>query len=537
MCGGTGCSNASLQTKLLEWVLSGIFVATLRSITSASMTREAVKSTMCDLLFKRKVIMYLTAKFKFRDEEDKVYMQGKSPTEVHHVFTSFLEFHKAFPKGTPVPTYEDDAAESTSSNVWLGMLSELQQQVEAFKRDLLDCRPKIQTIIKSFLMMVPNATAEAFFDREDVKKIIDVEDTASKLDKLYQPLAPVVAPVVAALAEPPAPAKPPAEDLEVVEGESNIPREDSDSRTNTERHFAVLSLSACLTDKFNAVPPDAFDEMMRAGKQRHDTYVELRLRPDDPSQWPHAVMTSTVLRTAGPQDRTMFTTDPKNMDGGRSKPGSRLPAIRFGDLEEQLHCLFGDPAKKPEERAKKKAFNVASSNDMFLAFDARNHGKFAKVLTAVKKMVKDLEGFYQKCPYALFRLSHTNAEFAAGAPLASKHAGSTFRFLPDPVETITMVFSKSFKLTPTARLHLDLPGDNHCKGINSVPLLPGVGDGRRPELPPSLSNDLRAEMLKELVVADAGEEVRSFLVVVCCRCGWCCSYCGSFQKQLLAQHC
>jgi hypothetical protein len=99
--GASKCKTEALQSKLLEWLISGIFVHFLRTGTT-TMNRDAIKDKMNELILKRKVIVYLAQQFPFRDETDRIYVPGRSPSQVLAMCMKPLQFHELFPAGTPV---------------------------------------------------------------------------------------------------------------------------------------------------------------------------------------------------------------------------------------------------------------------------------------------------------------------------------------------------------------------------------------------------------------------------------------------------
>ena len=72
-------------------------------------------------LLKRRVIVYLSSKFKFKAESGKSYMDKHDPTEVYKsVFDTPVAFHAAMPRGTPLPSY-DVVDGSTGNASWTAL--------------------------------------------------------------------------------------------------------------------------------------------------------------------------------------------------------------------------------------------------------------------------------------------------------------------------------------------------------------------------------------------------------------------------------
>ena len=110
-----------LQDKLLQWVIQGLAVQQLRGNLDAGASREMlVEKTMPILLLQRRVVVYLSSKFRFMDEEGVVYQSGKSPeSALGGVFTNYCEFHSSFPRGRPLESkfvsIKEDITRSRSS--------------------------------------------------------------------------------------------------------------------------------------------------------------------------------------------------------------------------------------------------------------------------------------------------------------------------------------------------------------------------------------------------------------------------------------
>jgi hypothetical protein len=60
---------------------------------------------------------------------------------------------------------------------------------------------------------------------------------------------------------------------------------------------------------------------------------------------------------------------------------------------------------------------------------------------------------------------------------------------------LTVLTSKNFQVQATQRKFIDLPGDNKTRGLNAVPLLPGIGSNYRLELSPRIMQDVRLKIL------------------------------------------
>jgi hypothetical protein len=167
-----------LEGKLLRWVVDGIAVHTLRHNLKKPVPREEImKSLVPVLLLQRRVAIYFTTKYKFRNEADIVYINNRSPEHVMaNLFSSMRTYHAAFPKGTPL-AYEFTGMDATlqpaatlTNIAWMGQLSETQNELITFIREFFDFRPDIIAVANRTLASCYNVTAEAFLNVRDFKE-------------------------------------------------------------------------------------------------------------------------------------------------------------------------------------------------------------------------------------------------------------------------------------------------------------------------------------------------------------------------------
>ena len=98
---------------------------------------------------------------------------------------------------------------------------------------------------------------------------------------------------------------------------------------------------------------------------------------------------------------------------------------------------------------------------MFAAFDGRRPLTSRNMFSTLAKYAKGMPGMGTKIQNKMmnFRLMYSNKEF---------HGGKSV--LPEPLETVVLLYNDKYKIGMHARKFLDLPGDSKCRGLNGVPL-------------------------------------------------------------------
>jgi hypothetical protein len=175
--------QAALEGKLLEWVLGGITVQCLRRTLARDTSREVVaKQTVPVLLLMRRVMVYMSNRFQFLNEEGKEYAAGRSPRNViSEVFGTWQSFHAVYPKGAPATAglpkassqdKEGGQEESVSCNpasTFAACLPAPQRKIIEFLRVLMDFRVDIKAVVCNSIQKDINITAEVFMGQQEFK--------------------------------------------------------------------------------------------------------------------------------------------------------------------------------------------------------------------------------------------------------------------------------------------------------------------------------------------------------------------------------
>ena len=490
LIGGTRCKDDALQNTLLDWVVMSIFVGHLRHQTPP-LSREGLRFAMQAALFKRKVAQYLTTKFPFKAEADVSYISGRSPTEVLCACMSQTSFHELFPLGRPlieVPI-ATDATTPTADQPWQCQLSECQLSIISFLKHLYDEHGALKGIVKSFLQVTPLGTPEAFLSRQDLKTgdIFDIVQVTTDYDTLMNP--PI--PPVETESHPEAPATE-SEPAAVVPSPTTPPLAPPAKNIGA---FQILVFDDVIAELVNNVDEAKFNNMLDDARRRVATYLELRLRPGVPggaSTWAIALSDSLVARSACGKNRTLYVVTPNTCTErpGPHRPWRYLPAFPCDDVALIVKSIVGDP-DLPDNPA---TFGSRNSSDMLVVSDGRRGDKYFEIKKLLKQCTAPRPEFPHN-PVSTMRLAYTNKEFRRRSKLGNAGLWDRGAYLPDPVESLCIVVDKNFKLQIKQRRHLDLPGDNRTQMIQSVPFVPGDGDGHRVPLTPLIPNDKKAKAL------------------------------------------
>jgi hypothetical protein len=419
LVGASKCKTEALQHKILEWLVCGIFVYLMRTDSNA-MSREVLKDKIQDLIFKRKVLVYLHNKFPFLDEEGVNYIPGREPSKMVSMCLRPLAFHKLFPRGRALEQFTSDTDASSSAG-WLTQLLEVQHTILAFIRDLVDDAGAVKGIMKAFLSTTPLGTAEAFLGRQDLVQMGVFDLDAVKAGYLIATgdgyTDPTPEPVPVQVSQPvvvPAPIHPPQPtepDMEhELEPEADEPQ--NPAKLNSS-FFKVYVPEEAFAGLMNDTDPSKFHAMVQEASHRVDRYCEFHLRPTADAAWDVAVARSQVARTACDKSRTLFFVNPNTAShpiakSGKERPWRAFPVFPEDDVKRILKAVVGD-------KEHNGFFGLNGSSDMLVVSDGRNWKMHHKLVGAIRKMVPNDLSVYKKFPVMPFRLSYSNQEFSRKA--------------------------------------------------------------------------------------------------------------------------
>jgi hypothetical protein len=516
-----------VSDKALTWIVEGLVAKGLRGTIEPTLDRTSlieVQAPVC-LLFMR-LVAYIHGKFQFRVEDGKCYMKDLSPPEVFRtVFASPFAMHYFFPRGKSVKSANElgfnDAPTAAPPN-FMPMLLPLQQELIMFLRDFFDERDDLMDVATQEVKREQMVSAQTFLERSEVKNAgFDIVNIYSEYQLYYTPALPP---------PPPAPAPGPVVedplathlDTQPVEDEIGPPGE---VQTNVQGFFEVLQLPELYVDKFNSIDPLVFRKMLQWAERKIDDLAQFTLRPTEVPAMRDNLAHTDAHTTCGPLERGLYYYLPAHLQKAvaTNTHVAQLPPVTDKDFDKVASVLLGDFKNTDldsTELEKQSLFQAKGSHDILLASDGRRPAMTKCIQSTMKKISQKRSGFFVKTPSVSFRLSFHNREFGVGKarPRRKKTHLDRAKMLhnvPDPLETFHQLFDRKFRVDEVERMHLDTPGTNRSRGLNNVPLRPGVADSHRAELPCFVHADCVASLLPGLFSANDKEDR---LLLLCVRC-------------------
>ena len=452
--------NATLSTELLTWVIDGITIHMLRGTIKPDTPRDAlVQKWTSKMMLIRRVIQFLTTRFKWKPDANVVYVPGFDPATVAEtMFGSWGNFHRLHPLGKSLDEAVTETT-TTSSNqvIAIGKLSKTHQTILEFCRCLMNCESDLDSIVTQAVAQEAMVSAESFFERRtDLRglKIFDLAAVSEAHKAETKPPAPV--PMLAA-AETNNGDDTTAEIEQVPDATDDAT---GDDKTNSETYFPMLHLEETARSRFDSVNPKRFADIVAHAETRISSFVDLKVMPGDPAAISEYVSASPCVQQMQPGDKAIFLwtaqTSTESIHHSRLfRPYKYLANLEKTSLDQIIPALHED-----------KTFQKHPS--AVLVSDGRRASSGRAIGTALNKLVKASKGTCRN-PVA-FRLMHSNAEFTSAG-----RGDGTSLVCPEPLETIHIACTKNYKVPVTPRKFLDLPGSNRCKGLNNVPLKAKTG--------------------------------------------------------------
>ena len=238
---------------------------------------------------------------------------------------------------------------------------------------------------------------------------------------------------------------------------------------NSLKHFNVLMLSEAAAARFDSVELGRFEQMVAHAQRRAWPYVEFKLAPSDPLGWGESIKGSRFMQQLEKDERVMFVwvagTANESVHTERfHRPHKYCPHYDPQSFESTLGAPFGDPSES-ERDFDNTLFGTRPS--LLMALDGRRPSTYKSFTSLTHKYTKAFSKSLGQPTN--FRLMHSNAEFHAHCDRG--HRGDAkFALCPEPLESVLMKFSKSYKVAPTNRKYIDLPGSNRTRGLSNIPL-------------------------------------------------------------------
>lgn len=457
------------------------------------MTRNVIIDELVPMaLMQMKLSAYFINKFQFKNDPEKQYMEKLSAEDLlATILANPCALHKYLPAGTSVSTVtKEDAFESP---LFLQSYPGPLRAIIEFMRDFLDERDDLRDAALRVLATNPAASAETLLDSPGIKDCgFELSEVVAETQRLYAPVAPVVPPP-----EPSPPAAAPSPPIGTFVPE---PPTTTEVRSNVDEHFTHLKVSEATMDKFNKIDAHLYDRMRKfaQGKVANTTFI---VRPADSAGLKTALARSPLVQTTSPTERILYFYQGCHLDNASDGFNCSAPPTHDSkDYAKVLTTLFGED-KKDESVAVPGIFGHNGSSDVLLTPDGRRPTSAVKIDVENRKAVKWTGDYFAKRPTSILRFMFHNREFTSNP---WRHKGKKTRRsltygIPDPLENVHVLHSKSSKLNIVPRQYLDLPGANRIRGLNAVPLVPGVADSHPLELDVFVSPSTPTAVLSGLV--------------------------------------
>ena len=256
---------------------------------------------------------------------------------------------------------------------------------------------------------------------------------------------------------------------------------------NCKTHFSMLHLSESAMGRFDSVDPGRFADMVSHAERRLAPFVEWIVAPTDPVAWATFIGATVCMNQLDAADKVLYLwttcTASESLNPERfARPYKYAPSYDKHDFENTVQQLFGgapdDHAGSARASSNKSDTSTAPTTlfgrhpSLLMAFDGRRPATTRAMTAALGKMVKNA-GAGSNYP-SVFRLMHSNAEFHETSH-RSYRGDARHTLCPEPLESAVMCFGTGYKVRPTSRKYLDLPGTNRTRGFNNVPLKPPTG--------------------------------------------------------------
>ena len=273
--------------------------------------------------------------------------------------------------------------------------------------------------------------------------------------------------------------------------------------TNVQRHFLHVLLEVLIQDRFNAVNPAEFDEIMRTAEYRIRAYAELLIAtPSTAADWRHCLAKCNAFQTSNESSRIFMSIDNKGAVNYYGKPGDptenektlkltyhRTPKFDLSasnSIFDAMYARYTDEEDKtPIPVDEQHLMTWRKSGVAMAVYDGRREQTNKKIMSAMKKSGKDGKVDGVNLPY-LLRHCYSNQEFmvdqslqhailARNLPRKAYRKKANHSSLPEPLESVVFQCNKQFTLTKHPLKHVSLPGMTISRQMANLPLRFGWG--------------------------------------------------------------
>ncbi len=265
-----------------------------------------------------------------------------------------------------------------------------------------------------------------------------------------------------------------------------------------DRHFKTITLGSVLQDKLGKVETATLQSMLEQARLRVASYVEIRVRPATAPALRAVVQDALIFKqcAGAPQRRILWSYDCKCATEVTGKHVYKvLPQLDEKDFQMCMEALLGETGVDARSDSSLFRFAEEDALDLLLLFDGRRAATSGKLSTYLRKALRG-ESRHFPCPNvtAPIRLMHRDEPLRGNLQMRRAGKDAVHHVLPEPLETMHLVYCRSFRLPVKDRAFLDLPGTNRTRGLNNIP----------PRVPPEQSGGVAAGAKKAILGLPAG---------------------------------
>ncbi|CAE7906934.1 unnamed protein product [Symbiodinium microadriaticum] len=455
--------NSTLENGLLMWVLQSLREDIIKGSLDPNVGGQLLGSIVSMYLLKRRLVLYQVKKF---GADHKAF--GEAFSSMQTFLKSGLELQQA------------------SCLEWLRQAPDYLVEVVTFSAKVLKGHKAIDEVLLKLAMADPKMSPEGALLELEKAGLHDHRALVGLMEDAKQPKVPETIPA------------PPEADKQAAEQEvsKDVPEElpedmgdqvaaedekKSKETKGLDRLQAFPHLKHHMADllhdiiyknpddnKFANVLDDAIISVLVQFIGRN-TYVQLHVTPEDATEW-QMLLKGLHL----PEDGRLHKIDAKCMHQGPPPEGygqdmhRNRAVLHDAAFKRSLTTIFGD--------AGPGSTGVLVQGDLVLICDgrvSRNHQTINREVTKVIKNEKK-EGQGQMRlrkyePVSHLRFLYHNREFE-GRRMSRSCSGTSKGANPEPLENVSVIWTKDVTLELRERKFVDLPGNNKARGWASQAL-------------------------------------------------------------------
>ena len=164
-----------------------------------------------------------------------------------------------------------------------------------------------------------------------------------------------------------------------------------------------LILPRSVSDMFDYMDSERFDDMVACAHQRWSRFVEIVREPDDFTQWRVALLGLDLLKTVGAKARVTFVHDTKCISDSLMMDRICRPfkhPVSFNDknFAAIVDGVFVDPNEETTIRSETTPVGLKNSASMLVAFDGRRPAAHIKIAAMSEKALHQFPNHIQFVP-------------------------------------------------------------------------------------------------------------------------------------------